>query len=46
MYNPIPHIAEDGFVTVTRLGDLDMDFDVNEDDIWTFCSAFIDYYKP
>jgi len=27
------------------LGDLDTDFDVDEDDLWYFCSAFIDYYK-
>jgi peptide/nickel transport system substrate-binding protein len=27
------------------LGDLDADFDVDEDDLWHFCGAFIDYYK-
>jgi parallel beta-helix repeat protein len=27
------------------LGDLDNDRDVDEDDLWYFCSAFIDYYK-
>ncbi len=35
----------DGIVTVTWLGDLDGDFDVDEDDLWHFCEAFIDYYK-
>ena len=34
-----------GVVTVSWLGDLDGDFDVDEDDLWTFCGAFIDYYK-
>jgi len=24
---------------------LDADFDVDEDDLWYFCAAFIDYYK-
>lgn len=27
------------------LGDFDGDFDVDEDDLWHFCGAFIDYYK-
>jgi parallel beta-helix repeat protein len=27
------------------LGDLDRDGDVDEDDLWHFCGAFIDYYK-
>jgi len=27
------------------LGDLDRDGDVDEDDLWYFCEAFIDYYK-
>jgi len=27
------------------LGDLDLDSDVDEDDLWYFCTAFIDYYK-
>jgi archaellum component FlaF (FlaF/FlaG flagellin family) len=27
------------------LGDLDGDFDVDEDDLWYFCSGFINYYK-
>jgi parallel beta-helix repeat protein len=27
------------------LGDLDFDLDIDEDDLWHFCSAFIDYYK-
>jgi len=27
------------------LGDLDADGDVDEDDLWTFCAAFIDYWK-
>ena len=27
------------------LGDLDTDIDVDEDDFWNFCEAFIDYYK-
>ena len=27
------------------LGDLDGDFDVDEDDLWTFCAGFINYYK-
>jgi len=35
----------DGWVFVTWLGDLDGDFDVDEDDLWMFCEAFIDYYK-
>jgi parallel beta-helix repeat protein len=34
-----------GCVTITWLGDLDGDFDVDEDDLWHFCGAFIDYYK-
>jgi parallel beta-helix repeat protein len=34
----------DGLVTVTWLGDLDADFDVDQFDYWHFCSAFIDYY--
>jgi hypothetical protein len=34
-----------GPVKVTWLGDLDGDFDVDEDDLWYFCGAFIDYYK-
>jgi len=34
-----------GPVKVTWLGDLDGDFDVDEDDLWHFCGAFIDYYK-
>jgi parallel beta-helix repeat protein len=35
----------DGSVTVTWLGDLNGDLDVDEDDVWTFCGAFMDYYK-
>jgi len=27
-----------------EIGDLDGDFDVDEDDLWYFCEAFIDYY--
>jgi PKD repeat protein len=34
-----------GLVTVTWLGDLDADGDVDEDDLWHFCGAFITYYK-
>jgi len=34
-----------GPVRVTWLADLDGDFDVDEDDLWHFSSAFIDYYK-
>jgi len=34
-----------GWITVTWLGDLDADFNVDEDDLWMFCEAFIDYYK-
>ena len=34
-----------GPVKVTWLGDMDGDFDVDEDDLWYFCAAFIDYYK-
>ena len=34
-----------GPVKVTWLGDMDGDFDVDEDDLWYFCEAFIDYYK-
>lgn len=30
---------------VSVLGDLDGDFDVDEDDLWYFCDAFIDYYE-
>ena len=33
-----------GHVTISWLGDLDGDFDVNEDDLWAFSRAFIDYY--
>ena len=32
-------------VTVTWLGDLNGDFIVNEDDLWIFCTNFIDYYR-
>jgi len=32
-------------VTVSWLGDLDGDFRVDENDLWHFCGAFIDYYK-
>ncbi len=35
----------DGTVTVTWLGDLDGDYEVNEDDLWHFCAAFIAYWK-
>jgi hypothetical protein len=35
----------DGSVTITWLGDLNKDFVVDEDDLWIFCGAFIDYYK-
>jgi parallel beta-helix repeat protein len=34
-----------GLVVVTWLGDLNGDFVVDEDDLWHFCGAFIDYYK-
>ena len=34
-----------GPVKVTWLGDLDGDFDVDEDDLWAFCDAFIDYWR-
>ena len=27
------------------LGDLDFDLDIDEDDLWTFCAAFIAYWK-
>lgn len=32
-------------VAVIWLGDLDADGDVDEDDLWHFCTNFIDYYK-
>ena len=32
-------------VTVSWLGDLNGDFRVDENDLWHFCGAFIDYYK-
>jgi hypothetical protein len=35
----------DGWVAVTWLGDSNGDFVVDEDDLWHFCGAFIDYYK-
>ena len=35
----------DGLILVTWVGDLNADFDVDEDDLWYFCEAFIDYYK-
>ncbi len=35
----------DGTVTVTWLGDLDADYDVDEDDVWHFCRSFNNYYK-
>lgn len=35
----------DGTVTVTRLGDMDGDCDIDEDDLWYFCPAFIIYYS-
>jgi hypothetical protein len=34
-----------GPVKVTWLADFDGDFDVDEDDLWHFSAAFIDYYK-
>jgi len=49
---PLPHETDtldntlvDGWVVVTWLGDLEGDYDVDEDDLWHFCAAFIDYYK-
>jgi parallel beta-helix repeat protein len=27
------------------LGDMDRDSDIDEDDLWHFCAAFVDYYK-
>ena len=35
----------DGWIFVGWPGDLDADGDVDEDDLWHFCGAFIDYYK-
>ncbi len=35
----------DGWIVVTWLGDLDGDYDIDEDDLWHFCEAFINYYK-
>ena len=37
--------AYQSWVFVTWLGDLDADLDVDEDDLWTFCARFIDYYE-
>lgn len=34
-----------GIVAVIWLGDLDVDGDVDEDDLWHFCAYFITYYK-
>jgi hypothetical protein len=42
---PISHKTLNGLVVVTWLGDFDVDFDVDEDDLWYFCARFIDYYK-
>ncbi len=35
----------DGWVVVTWLGDTDGDFDVDEDDLWWFCSGFLIFWK-
>ncbi len=35
----------DDWVVVTWLGDRDGDFDLDADDLWYLCGAFIDYYK-
>jgi hypothetical protein len=32
-------------VTVTWLGDMDGDCDIDEDDLWHFCAMFLFYYK-
>jgi len=40
-----PIVLHDGWIAVTWLGDLDRDCDVDEDDLWYFCGAFIDYYQ-
>jgi hypothetical protein len=41
--NEIPHAADDGWVTVTWLGDLDIDFDVDYLDDRIFGRAYIAY---
>jgi len=44
--NPGDNTKTYGPVKVTWLGDSDGDFDVDEDDLWDFCSYFITYYTP
>jgi len=40
------HTSIDGYCSSDAwLGDFDKDMDVDEDDLWHFCAAFIDYYK-
>ena len=43
--DPANNNCTNGLVTVTWLGDLDADGDVDEDDLWYFCAAFINYYN-
>jgi hypothetical protein len=43
--NTYDNTCTGGWVVVTWLGDLNGDFVVDEDDLWHFCGAFIDYYK-
>jgi hypothetical protein len=38
-------VTQQATIKVTWLGDLNGDFVVDEDDLWHFCGAFIDYYK-
>jgi hypothetical protein len=37
--------STDGGVLVTWLGDVNGDYRIDEDDLWYFCGAFIDYWK-
>jgi hypothetical protein len=41
----ITHETRNGTIVVSVSFDFDDDGDIDEDDLWYFCAAFIDYYK-